>query len=458
MADTPTFTAFDVEQKKGERTVYVRIRRTTPRDGYSIPLSWGVRNGQKASAPQSHDPSQVGVLLFPHDVDEVRLPIRLNVDLRADQSVKVLLGEVSFWGALDPKLLVGEVFIKGEGAGVPALADVASWVTAGPIKRERPAAYQQTFSSNLIDGFKVSDSGFDEAGKPCWRNQPAHGKMQEWNKEAGPYASLAEHGRDAFPIINGKRAILALRDDAKPAIYKGKPYPYTGGMLTTEKLFRMGYGWREVSCSVEPVRGGWPACWSKSGPAKRWPPEDDDLEVTFTSSTDVKAPPFFVQHWLEGDDHVQAGIKFDLSQYLPGFRWGIDQTHVFAKHWTPEVLEWIVDGYLVASQPCRIHLVPTVPGEVEDEGRHYIKLNMALGGPMAPPPEFAKSAAMLVDYVKVWEPARVEPEQPKPEPEQPKPVDPKPEEPKPQEPPGDEYRITGSFDGKAVDLTIRRTS
>ncbi|MGH3570849.1 MAG: glycoside hydrolase family 16 protein [Pseudonocardiaceae bacterium] len=169
---------------------------------------------------------------------------------------------------------------------------------------------------------------------------------------------------------------------------------YTSGKLTTRQpqlaTFSQGYGHFEVRIKMPAGKGLWPAFWlvgediTYAGARKAG--ELDVMEVIGDKTMEVQ------QH-AHGPD-LDFGQAFTLPVGQSVADW-----HTYAVHWTPNRIEWQVDG----------HVTQTMTKEQAGDGwvfNHpfYILLNLAVGGdwPGTPDATATFPAKMLVDYVRVY--------------------------------------------------------
>ncbi|MCX4749930.1 glycoside hydrolase family 16 protein [Kitasatospora sp. NBC_01287] len=168
----------------------------------------------------------------------------------------------------------------------------------------------------------------------------------------------------------------------------GVSHPWTSGMITTgrdswfaQPRETFTYGYFAAALRIPAQAGMFPAFWLL--PDTRVSPPELDIaefpEITQQVQLNV--------HWPgpTGADQ-SAGSTFGPVDFPAG-------THVFALDWEPNSLTWYVDGVQRWQQtdPGRI---PHVPME--------LIVNLAVGYP-APAPASVDSAALRVDWVRVWQ-------------------------------------------------------
>lgn len=398
---TPTFpslSVFDAYAEIGQTRVFVPVRRAEP-TLYTCTVQ--VKLGWPEDYPELPSGTDVRDIVFPWDVDEVLVPFDLPQKFSSSSKLRAVLQTPRVYGA-------NEVRISGRPSYVSArqpttLPLVKRSIVDGEYPRARPPAeYRETFFSNLIDGFEATDSGLTAAGTPCWKSQLGHGRTQN-NGEVGIATDPvlhAEYGARPWIIEDGKRVLQAQKLQ-RPILYKNKRWVYSSPVLTTERLFRTGYGWIEARLSFDGAQGSWPAFWMKCSPHWIWPPEQDILEWSFSKPNPKASMPFFTQWWREGQSAVSAGSFANVWEILPGFTQ--NEPHTYALHWREHVQEWFIDGILVHSQPSRNH-IGQIDGADED-GRMYLKLNVAVGGQAGMPNDDKFPAKLRIEHVRVLQPS-----------------------------------------------------
>lgn len=197
----------------------------------------------------------------------------------------------------------------------------------------------------------------------------------------------------ALSVAGGHLRIEATEDPAMGV--NGRRFPYTSGIVTTGRLvddlnvpprFAFTYGWAEIRARAPAGRGLWSAFWllPTSHESK---PEMDVVEIL------GHRPDVFEAHvhYREGGRDRSRGQDWAGPDFSDAF-------HVFGLRWSEDRLEWYVDGIRrwAVDDP---RLVPREP--------MYLLLNLAVGGewPGYPDESTTFPAHLLVDYVRVWQPA-----------------------------------------------------
>ena len=243
----------------------------------------------------------------------------------------------------------------------------------------------------------VWEDNFDVDGAPDptrWRFDLGDGTAQGipgWgNDELQYYTDRPEN----VTVQNGFLLITAKEEDFNGA-------EFTSARLTTQGLFERAYGRFEARIRVPFGQGYWPAFWllGNNCDENPWPAcgEIDIMENVGDEPTivfgSVHGPGY------SGGDSIGKDYELTDDRFDTGF-------HVFGIEWSPESINYYVDGDLYQS------ITPEdIDEETDGEGQwifdrpFYIILNLAVGGNLPGPPndETIFPQTMLVDYVRVYE-------------------------------------------------------
>ncbi|UOY06640.1 glycoside hydrolase family 16 protein [Muricauda sp. SCSIO 64092] len=243
----------------------------------------------------------------------------------------------------------------------------------------------------------VWEDNFDVDGAPDptrWRFDLGDGTAQGipgWgNDELQYYTDRPEN----VTVQNGFLLITARQEDFNGA-------EFTSARLTTQGLFERAYGRFEARIRVPFGQGYWPAFWllGNNCDENPWPAcgEIDIMENVGDEPTivfgSVHGPGY------SGGDSIGKDYELTDDRFDTGF-------HVFGIEWSPEFINYYVDGDLYQS------ITPEdIDEETDGEGQwifdrpFYIILNVAVGGnlPGSPNSETVFPQTMLVDYVRVYE-------------------------------------------------------
>ena len=210
------------------------------------------------------------------------------------------------------------------------------------------------------------------------------------NNELQTYTNRPEN----VTVENGVLIITAKQESLD-----GKSY--TSARITTKGLLDQQYGRFEARIKLPVGKGIFPAFWMLGDDENGtlvWPEigEIDIMEYVGDKPTQV----FGTIHGPGFSGAASISKKYDLLNSRFD-----NQFHVFGVEWSPNRINWYVDGDLYQS---------LTPKDVEDEtngaGRwvfnrpFHIILNVAVGGnlPGAPNANTTFPQRMLVDYVRVY--------------------------------------------------------
>jgi beta-glucanase (GH16 family) len=163
----------------------------------------------------------------------------------------------------------------------------------------------------------------------------------------------------------------------------------TGGekFAPASPRFSFLYGYLEVRARVPAGRGLWPAVWLM--PASY---DDDNGELDVVEVIgDRPSRAQFALH-RRGRDLVRGWEGPDLSRDF----------HTYGVDWQADHVIWYVDGVERARTTDRSLICPEAM---------YPILNLAVGGPLAGPPDRSTRfpATFDVDYLRVWQQSRGRP-------------------------------------------------
>ena len=174
---------------------------------------------------------------------------------------------------------------------------------------------------------------------------------------------------------------------------------YTSARLKTQGKFSAQYGRIEARIKLPRGQGIWPAFWMLGADigAIGWPAcgEIDIME-------NIGREPRLNHGSLHGPNYPGAGItaRYELPTHQPFYK----GFHLFAIEWSPERIEFLVDG--VSYESVTPAALPAGAKWVFDHPFFFL-LNVAVGGdwPGIPDGTTKFPQEMLVDYVRVWKSA-----------------------------------------------------
>jgi len=175
---------------------------------------------------------------------------------------------------------------------------------------------------------------------------------------------------------------------------------YTSARIKTEGLAAWQYGRIEVRAKLPKGRGMWPAVWMLS---------EDRKEIGWPESGEID----IMEHVGYDNDTIHGTIHTKAYNHMLGTQKGKstfienpnDEFHVFAIEWTPQKIDFMVDG--------------VVYNHVENEGKttaewpfdkkFYLILNVAVGGMWGGQRGIDDTIfpqQMIIDYIRVYQQAK----------------------------------------------------
>ncbi|QWY83487.1 beta-glucanase protein [Rhizobium phage RHph_X2_28B] len=262
------------------------------------------------------------------------------------------------------------------------------------------AGFKLDWEHNFIDGFKVSDTGFQSDGSTCWQSRPHHGRDQVGNKELGLYVDPMIYPQtNPFPIVDGKRVLRSEKLET-PIIYDGKSFNYTASMITTRKMRILEVGDRVEARYAMPVlgsRAAWPAFWLLAT-NDNWNNdyrEIDGLEWPINATHNAWTY-FITQHWRSSfGSHQQLSYPIDIRDSDIAVTEDLTNFHTYGIEVTQQEIRYDIDGKRTAVMENR---APTASW--------YVLLNMAFGGtwPGSPTVDTRYPNDMILDWIRFYKP------------------------------------------------------
>lgn len=205
-------------------------------------------------------------------------------------------------------------------------------------------------------------------------------------KMAGvPWANYLSGSNDQAYVKNG---LLVVTGEKVNGVYK------SGGIQTKGKV-EFTYGKVEVRARFKSVQGGWPAIWMM--PVTNSWPDDGEIDIMEEVSKQTICYQTVHSYYLN-----KLGKTDPIRQTTEFFN--VDQFNTYAVDWTPEKLEFSINGKVTFSYP-NLHLTDEATMKQWPFKRpFYIILNYALGGSGTWPGVITDSELpgnMEVDWVKV---------------------------------------------------------
>jgi len=167
---------------------------------------------------------------------------------------------------------------------------------------------------------------------------------------------------------------------------------YTSARIITKGLFDFQYGKVEARMKLPLGQGLWPAFWALGANINEvsWP-ECGEIDIMEHVSNEYRTHG--AVHWENnGHTYVGNGYNTDPTQY-----------HVYGIIWEENLIRWFVDGV----QFYQFTIQASNNSDEEFRNPMFLLLNMAVGGnwPGYPDVTTPFPSSMLVDYVRVYQPA-----------------------------------------------------
>lgn len=201
------------------------------------------------------------------------------------------------------------------------------------------------------------------------------------NNEWQYYTDAAEN----IEVSNGMLKITARHEGTGPT-------EYTSARIITKGLFEFEYGKVEARMKLPLGQGLWPAFWTLGANIDdvSWPACG---EIDIMEHVSNEYMTHGAVHWdNNGHAFTGNGVNTDPTQF-----------HVYGIVWDENLIRWYLDGVQFFQFPIQSS------NNTDDAFRHpmFLLLNMAIGGnwPGYPDASTPFPSSMLVDYVRVYQPA-----------------------------------------------------
>jgi len=236
--------------------------------------------------------------------------------------------------------------------------------------------------TNLVMADEFSTDGAPNSS--MWNFEIGTGTNGWGNNELQYYTDRTENVKveNGFLLLNARQEAFGGSN-------------YTSARITSQNKFEQQYGRFEARMRLPHGQGLWPAFWLLGNDcgANIWPNcgEIDIMEFRGQQPT--------VVHGSVHGPGYSAGNAVTKSYTLQDSRFDTE-FHVFGIEWTPDYVNYYVDGDLY-QQITK----DDVPGQWVFDHPFYIIINLAVGGSFVGSPNADTSfpQTMLVDYVRVYQ-------------------------------------------------------
>ena len=264
--------------------------------------------------------------------------------------------------------------------GETACCEVSVSSTSAPVLQGKKLVFEDNFNGSELDFTKWNNWCVDlkESGPFRYGNSP----------------EVAVHPDNAY-VKDGTLCLLGSKEDTT---FDGKTSIYRSGMVQTRDKFEEKYGYVEAMVKIPDVPGSNPAVWTMPQADEEnggWLWGDKD---NFGAEIDILERP----HPEGALEHAGLTEKYwitmhyDNYTYNPHEKFHVQPTlknpykwHKFGMEWTPEYINFMLDGKVVATQKNNIPNTPEI----------FI-LSYGLGGWIGNIADECLPAEMKVDYVR----------------------------------------------------------
>ncbi|PRX50151.1 beta-glucanase (GH16 family) [Prauserella shujinwangii] len=274
---------------------------------------------------------------------------------------------------------------------VAGLAALAAAVVPGPATAEpTPGGGMNAAATTFFDDFEGPAGAPVDSAK--WRHEIGNGNEGWGNLERQYYTD----GTDNAALDGDGNLVITAREE-NPAGYQcwyGSCW-YTSAKFSTAQTFTQAYGHFEARMKLPEGRGIWPAFWMLGADFGDvgWP---DSGEIDIMEN--VGHEPGTVHGTLHGPGY-SGPDGIGAAYTLPGGERFSDGFHTFAVDWSPQRIQWSVDGNVYQVR------TPADLGGDEWVFDHpfYLILNLAVGGRWPGDPDGSTSfpQQLVIDYVRV---------------------------------------------------------
>jgi len=240
---------------------------------------------------------------------------------------------------------------------------------------------------------------FDTDGTPSptnWSYELGRGQNGWGNGELQYYTAAASNVR----VTDGFLHITALRQTVGDA-------RYTSARIKSQFLADFTYGRIEARAKLPIGAGMWPAIWMMPTQSVfgEWP-RSGEIDIMEGRGTEPNRVEGTIHYWRAGcsSSNVLTCREMRGAHHtLPSGRF-TDEFHVFSIEWTPDGIDWFVDGTLYHSIRKSTLNAQWYPF---DESFHLI-LNLAVGGNFFGPnanvvDENLLPQSLVIDYIRVYQ-------------------------------------------------------
>jgi beta-glucanase (GH16 family) len=234
---------------------------------------------------------------------------------------------------------------------------------------------------------------------------PGRPNPANWGFEKGfsRNEELQWYQEDNATVRDGKLIIEARRERKESPWYRPgsaewrhsrKYIEYTSSSLISRRLREFKFGIFEMRGRIDVKQGIWPAWWTL-GVSGEWPSNGEiDIMEYYAGKIRANVASGTAKRWEPKWDSVAIDIT------TLGANWS-SEFHVWQMNWNDEKIDLYLDGTRLNRTLLKDALNPD--GTSPFRQKHYMILNLALGGLGGLPPETAFPRRFVVDYVRVFQ-------------------------------------------------------
>ncbi len=314
------------------------------------------------------------------DVDSRANP--LNFEINSDLDIVAEFTEIRDTSSKD-----------SDNDGIDDSKDLCPNTPSGFIVDERGCEIKNQFDNNYL---LVWHDEFDYDGKldqDKWHHQiipPNNGSW--WNNEVQHYTNNI---KNSF-VSDGTMKIVAIKENYT---VDNSTKNYTSARLNSKFGFK--YGRVDVRAKLPSTRGTWPAIWTLGTNINEVGNYFGDSEGSIgwpkCGEIDIMEQNGWNKNELIGHFHY-ANPQGQYANYgnVTSISNTSGQYHIYSLEWTDKIIRILVDNKEFVSL--------TNDGNVPYDNRHYLLLNIAIGGNLGGDidPSFSQDR-MEVDYVRVFQ-------------------------------------------------------
>lgn len=246
---------------------------------------------------------------------------------------------------------------------------------------------------NIKQGYHlVWNDEFDYEGTPDPRKWNFDLGNHQWaNNELQAYTNRP----DNVSVKDGKLVIKALKE-------RDGDREYTSTRLVTSGIQSWQYGIFEFRIKFPKGKGSWPAIWLLSDSCRTGTPWPRCGEIDICEHTGSQEDRLLFSLHSQRHNHRRNDTKKYTNTYIQA---GVcEEFHDYEMEWTPEFIEFYVDGKSV----CRYNKMDDLEDQTEVswpfDQSYYLIMNIAVGGSLGGEvDEAALPYIMEVEHVRVYQ-------------------------------------------------------